>query len=74
MPSVTLCYIYRVKAETFHEYIWYNSIPVLKKTVFTGYYSTLSLFGSHFIFLKWDGSIEANLGKSEYICFELFEV
>ena len=46
-----LGYIYRVKAETFHEYI--DTIPFqYLKTVFAIQYSTLSLTGNQFIFLK----------------------
>ena len=57
VPSVILCYIYRMKALNI-SWIHPGTIPFqYLKTVFAIQYSTLSLIGSQFIFLKWRGSI-----------------
>ena len=62
IPSVILHYICRVKGQTLHEFVLYNSVLVLKN-VFTIQYSTLSVTGSQYVFLKCDGLIWDLEGK-----------
>ena len=53
MPSIFLCYICRVKAQTLHQYILVQF--GIYKTVFAIQYFTFSLAENHLIFLRCNG-------------------
>ena len=76
MPSAILSYSLKEGLKHAMNIFRYNSILVLE-TVFATHCSTLSLAGSHFIFLKCDGLIQdlvIKFAKKEHISFDLFEV
>ena len=69
------------KLKHFMNISWYNSIPVLKDGIFNKvFYSVTNQKPVYFSKVRWIDMMdryeisEVNLDKSEYICFELFEV